>query len=103
MRKRRKNISHFGFILFNLKVCGEILIAFIFSNIIWKESVVWRFCAKNLFWTKCLKNLTVFDKILSIFCTDVVTVTKILPIGVKMDNSVLHIFLSFFTALKFDE
>ena len=30
-KKARMNISHFRFILFNLKICGEILTTFLFS------------------------------------------------------------------------
>ena len=57
--------------------------AFIFSfDILWKESLVLSFGPKNLFCAKCLKILTVLDKILSFFCIDVVAMTKILLIGV---------------------
>ena len=54
---------------------------FFFDNL-WKDSVVFSFCPKNVFRTKCLKILTVLDKILSFFSFDVVAVTKILSIGV---------------------
>ena len=37
----------------------------------------------NLFCTKCLKILTVLDKILSFFCTDVVAITKFYPLAYK--------------------
>ena len=53
-----------------------------FFGILWKESVVFSFCPKNLFRTKCLTILTVLDKILSFFCVDVVAMRKILSIGV---------------------
>ena len=57
--------------------------AFIFFfDILWKASVVFSFCPKKLFRTKSSKTLTALDKILSFFCIDVTTMTKILPIGV---------------------
>ena len=33
-----------------------------FFDIFWKETVVFSFCFKNLFRTKCLKMLSVLDK-----------------------------------------
>ena len=38
-----------------------------FFDILWKESVVFSFCPKNLFRTKCLKILTVLEKYWSFF------------------------------------
>ena len=64
-----------------LQIFLSLLCVYFFFDIFWKESVVFSFCSKKLFCLKCLKTLTVFDKILSFFCIDVVAMTKILPLG----------------------
>ena len=54
----------------------------LFFDMLWKDSVVFSFCPKNLFRIKRLTILTVLDKILFLFCVDVAAMRKILPIGV---------------------